>query len=136
MDATYPGIKAEALWLYWRQSYGILSNGKNGKVGHAVLMITHNGYYFLVDAMTGQVYGPFRTTTRLKDIDWVPFLDLDPDSTEDDTLPLRTPSSITPHDPRDRPFTDPKPWHKDPDVRDHLEDSTQRPATDYIFGVA
>lgn len=133
LEQMFPGVKAEALWLYWRFTWGINKGGKHGKAGHAVIVITYNGYYYIIDPQTGQIYGPFPATVPYKDIDWLPFLDPTPDDPSDDTLPKRTPDSITPHDPRDRPWTDPDPWHKDPDIRRHLEDNTGHPADDYIW---
>lgn len=136
LDTKYPGIQSQSLWMYWWHTWGVGKGGKHGKAGHAVLMITYNGYYFVIDPMSGEVYGPFPSTTPLEDIDWIPFLDPTPGQPDDDVLPLRTPDSITPHDPRDRPWTDPNPWHEDQDMRDHLEDGTGRPASDYIWIIA
>jgi hypothetical protein len=133
LEQMFPGVKAESLWLYWRFTWGVGKGGKHGKAGHAVIVVTYNGYYYIIDPQTGQIYGPFPTTVPYKDIDWLPFLDPTPDDPSDDTLPKRTPDSITPHDPRERPWTDPDPWHKDPDIRRHLEDNTGHPADDYIW---
>lgn len=115
----------EALWLYWRFTWGIGKGGKHGKAGHAVLVIHHNGYYYIVDDQTGEVYGPFPDTVPYKDIDWHEYFQ--------DDFPSRNPDIIKEKHPTDRPWTDPSPWHEDSDRKDDIEDQTGNPAEDYIY---
>ncbi|MEL7484316.1 MAG: hypothetical protein AAFN41_08165 [Planctomycetota bacterium] len=124
----------KALWLWWYFSWGINKDGtKHGVSGHAVVVIRQNGFYYIVDPMTGIVVGPYPGDAPYEDIDWTPLLDPVPGTDEDETLPQYTPDDIDEKDPTDRPWNDPAPWHTDPDIKDDVEDETGHDPDDFIY---
>lgn len=48
-----PGVTVEQLRVSWA----------NGKIGHVMTIVTHGGYYWIIDAQTGLVRGPFPVGT-------------------------------------------------------------------------
>ena len=124
----------QALWLYWRFTWAFGKGGKHGKVGHAVLIVRYNGYYYIVDTTSGQVSGPYPEDTPYEDVDWRDALDPTPDDPNDNDLPPYNPSRITrPKSPTQRPWNDPKPWHEDPEMRRRFEEDTGCDADDFIY---
>lgn len=126
-------VDISTLWLYWKYSWGIFHGTKHGKMGHAVIIVRYNGYYYIVDPQAGIVSGPYPESTSPKDIDWGPIFDPTPNDPSDDVFPPDNPDTIKEKHPTDRPWNDPAPWHSNPDRRDDVEDETGNPPDDYIY---
>src|SRR5690606_7046679 len=104
MLEKYPGLQIKQLPIWWTTPGGT-------KVGHIVTIIYWNGYYWIVDAQTGQIIGPFPAGTPI---------DVEPILVPQYNYPPGSPIRVDPPvDPGDRPWTPGVgPWWTNPDMWD------------------
>lgn len=97
----YPDMQAYYLWLTWWRD------------GHCLNVIVVNGKYYVIDAQTGAISGPYSTWEEMVAAAWQMMRDLG--YLEDDPWFPSATKSDTP-----RRWREPGPWFTDPDRRQEI----------------
>ena len=118
-QTTAQGVTAKNKYVSWTNSAG-------KGVAHLVTMISFCGYYWLLDAQTGNKIGPFADGTK---IDASPLINAGYDVKADSSVD----TSQKCYDIGDRGDWkgEPKPWYEDMEMRDHFENETGLDADDF-----
>ncbi len=111
----YPGMTIFHVWVLW---------GSETWIGHFITIVVYNGYYWIIDAQTGMILGPFMVPTPINPR---PILEAGYSVPPDTPVVLRSSYCVG-----DRPKCDPDPWWDNPLMRDHVQNSTGNDWRDYV----
>lgn len=103
-----PMATATTVFCSWKTG---ATGGGNAKSRHLVTRITSGNEYWLCDAQTGGVVGPYNVEVQM---DASPLLD------RYDPVPGSTHTGQGQHDLGDRGWNEPPPWHESRDMIDHF----------------